>query len=107
MDKLTTSDELNNLINTAPILLCFFTSKNFWGSNHLLCKAASMMLKYPNVTSVYIDIDESPKIGAEHSVFICPTILLFTFGKESIRESKFIILNDLEEKIKRYLLLLS
>ena len=66
-----------------------------------------MLLNYPEVSSVYIDLDESPEIGAAYSVCICPTILLFTFGKESIRESKFIILSNLEKNINRYLDLLS
>ena len=66
-----------------------------------------MLLNYPTIKSVYIDLDECPEIGAAHSVFICPTILLFTLGKESLRESRFIILDELESKIVRYLNLLS
>lgn len=99
-------NELNTLIERSPILLCFFTSKNFWGNDHLLCKVDKLLLNYPNIDSVYISLDISPEIGAAHSVFISPTILVFILGKESIRESKFIILNELKTKIERYLKLL-
>lgn len=107
MNKITNLNELSKLIEASPITLCFFTSANFWGSNDLLCKAANMIKKYPLVTFVYIDIDTSPEIGAAYSVFICPTILIFTLGKESIRESKFILLNQLEKNLERYIYLLS
>jgi len=61
-----------------------------------------MLSSYPNVKSIKIDINESPSLGAEYSVFIAPTILVFTYGKETLRESKFIVLDKLEEQINRY-----
>lgn len=51
---------------------------------------------------VYIDIDDTPELCGPYSVFIAPTILIFTLGKEALRESKFIVLNELEAKINRY-----
>ncbi len=62
-----------------------------------------MLSKYPAVKSVYLDIGESPQLSAEYSVFIAPTVLVFTMGQESIRESKFIVLDELESSINRYL----
>lgn len=107
MKKILSADTLNNIIESTPLVLCFFNSNKFWGSSDLLCKAEKMLLKYPEVSSVYVDLDESPEIGAAYSIFICPTILLFTEGKESIRESKFIVLSELEKNINRYSFLLS
>lgn len=61
-----------------------------------------MLSNYPSVKNVYIDMDDTPELCGQYSVFIAPTILLFTIGKESLRESKFIVLNELESKISRY-----
>lgn len=61
-----------------------------------------MLSGYPKVKSVKIDINHSPSLCAEFSVFISPTILLFTQGKETLRESRFIVLNELEKNINRY-----
>lgn len=62
-----------------------------------------MFSKYPLAKSIYIDIDENPELCADYSVFIAPTILIFTLGKEALRESKFIILNEIEKNIIRYI----
>lgn len=61
-----------------------------------------MLSNYPDVKNVYIDMDDTPELCGPYSVFIAPTILLFTLGKESLRESKFIVLNELEAKMNRY-----
>lgn len=61
-----------------------------------------MLSNYPKVKSIKINIDESPSLCAEFSVFISPTILLFTQGKETLRESRFIIINELDKNINRY-----
>lgn len=58
---------------------------------------------YSQVEFAYIDIDQCPEVGSAYSVFICPTIIVFIEGKETIRESKFIFLSDIEEKLTRYL----
>ncbi|MEW8994051.1 thioredoxin family protein [Clostridium sp.] len=61
-----------------------------------------MLSNYPKVKSIKINIDESPSLCAEFSVFIAPTILLFTQGKETLRESRFIVINELDKNINRY-----
>lgn len=103
MKKATSKDELQNLVTSSDLLLCFFTGKNFWGSFDLLCKVANMLSKYPIVKAIYLDIDETPQLSADYSVFIAPTVLVFTMGQESIRESKFIVLDELESSITRYI----
>lgn len=102
MNEFNSKEELLKLINTSDLLLCFFTGKCFWGSEDLLCKVDNVLSKYPKINSIRIDIDESPSLCAEFSVFIAPTVLLFAQGKETLRESRFIPLNALEKNINRY-----
>ena len=103
MKKINSKTELINVIESSDLVLCFITGKNFWGSFDLLRKANNMIAKYPLAKAVYIDIDESPELCADYSVFIAPTILIFTLGKEALRESKFIILDEIEKHIIRYI----
>ncbi|HAR85627.1 MAG TPA: thioredoxin [Clostridium sp.] len=65
-----------------------------------------MLSNYPKAKSIKISIDEFPSLCAEFSVFIAPTILLFTQGKETLRESRFIVMNELDKNINRYYSLL-
>lgn len=102
MLQVNSKDMLTLLIKESELLLIFFTSNDFWGSEDLLCKVEKLLTHYPNVKSIKIDIKDNVALGAEHSVFIAPTILVFTYGKESLRNSKFILLNELESDINRY-----
>ena len=102
MNSLNSKENFLKLINTSELLLCFFTGKCFWGSDNLLGKVDNMLSNYPKVKSIKINIDESPSLCAEFSVFIAPTILLFTQGKETLRESRFIVINELDKNINRY-----
>jgi len=61
-----------------------------------------LLTNYPKVKSIKISIDEFPSLRAEFSVFTAPTILLFTQGKETLRESRFIVINELDKNINRY-----
>lgn len=102
MNSLNSKEDLLKLIDTSDLLLCFFTGRCFWGSDDLLGKVDNMLSNYPKVKSIKINIDESPSLCAEFSVFIAPTILLFTQGKETLRESRFIVINELDKNINRY-----
>lgn len=102
MNNLDSKENFLKLINTSELLLCFFTGKCFWGSDALFCKVDNMLSSYPKVKSIKIDIDESPSLCAELSVFIAPTILIFAQGKETLRESRFIVLNELQKNLNRY-----
>jgi len=102
MNSLDSKEDLLKLIDTSDLLLCFFTGRCFWGSDDLLGKVDNMLSNYPKVKSIKINIDESPSLCAEFSIFIAPTILLFTQGKETLRESRFIVINELDKNINRY-----
>lgn len=102
MNQITYKNYLLQLINSSDLLLCFFSSSNFWGSEDLLRKVDYLLLNYPKVRKAYIRIEDSPEICGEFSVFIAPTILIFVQGNEALRKSKFIFLNEIEAFIERY-----
>lgn len=102
MSQITSKNDLLKLIHSSDLLLCFFSSKSFWGSEDLLRKVDYLLLNYPKVNKAYIPLEDSPEICGEFSVFIAPTILIFAHGKESLRKSKFIFLNEIEAFIERY-----
>lgn len=54
----------------------------------------------------YIDYEKNREISSEYSILTIPIILLFIDGKEYIRESKYIKINEFEENIQRYINLL-
>lgn len=54
---------------------------------------------FPLMASFYVDTDKSPVISGQHRVFTIPAILLFFEGREHLRFSRNISLNQLEEAI--------
>jgi len=58
--------------------------------------------EYPNIKFSYVDLNKSKEISGQLSVFSVPTILFFFDGKEVIRESRNINLEELRFKIERF-----
>jgi Tfp pilus assembly PilM family ATPase len=49
----------------------------------------------------YIDCEKQKEIAAQNTVFAVPTILVFFEGKENIRKSRNIGIEQLKSEIKR------
>lgn len=58
--------------------------------------------KFPKLELLFVNAAENPAETARHQVFASPTILAFFEGREYIRESKYISIDELEAKIDRY-----
>ena len=57
---------------------------------------------FPLMDFIEIDASSDPAITAEAGVYAAPTIVCYFDGRESIRESKYISVNQLAEKVSRY-----
>ncbi|TFH38615.1 MAG: thioredoxin [Bacteroidia bacterium] len=57
---------------------------------------------FPGIAFHEVNAAEHPMITAEASVFASPAILVFFEGKEYLRESKYISVDQLKNKISRY-----
>ncbi len=57
---------------------------------------------FPEINFCYIDLSEAKEISGQLSVFSIPTILVYFEGKETIRTSRNIHLEELRKQIDRY-----
>jgi thioredoxin 1 len=57
---------------------------------------------FPQIEFQYIDLNEAKEISGQLSVFSVPTILVYFEGKETIRVSRNIHLEELSVQIERY-----
>lgn len=64
-------------------------------------KVEELLSRYPKIRAAYVDLDRLPSAAGEFSVFTIPAILVFTEGKESVREARYISMDLLEERIRR------
>ena len=80
----------------------------FYSNNCSVCLSLRPKIRemaeseFPALTYHEIDAETNPLITAEALVFTAPIIILFIEGKEYVRESKYLSVTLLKEKIKRY-----
>jgi thiol-disulfide isomerase/thioredoxin len=58
--------------------------------------------RFPLMKLVFIDAMLYPELAADYAVFTSPSLLVFFEGKEAIRESKYVSVEDIENKMERY-----
>jgi len=56
---------------------------------------------FPKIATYFVDMNSAPKLAAQYSVFVEPTILVFFDGKETLRKSRHISIHDLSNSIDR------
>ena len=57
--------------------------------------------EFPKMIFHYVDCEDEMEIAAQYSVFAVPSILVFFDGRESIRKSRNIGMNQLAQEIER------
>jgi thiol-disulfide isomerase/thioredoxin len=84
--------------------ICFYLST----SNCSVCKVFKPKIieliskEFPKINFCYIDVELNKEIAGQLSVFSVPTILIFLDGKEVIRSSRNISLEELSDQIDRF-----
>lgn len=64
-------------------------------------KVIELISEYPDIKFEYYSLDQNPELAGEHSVFAVPTILFFVDDKEYFRESRFVSIESVKNKIDR------
>lgn len=101
MIELKSKKEMDGAISENRFAL-FYLSREACG----VCKSLKPKVKlvadrYKNLHQFYIDLDNDETIAGQYSIFTIPAILVFVDGKETIREARYLSMDELEDKIKR------
>ena len=95
-------DEFNQLKQEEPALLAYFSTDACNVCKVLKPKVDEMVQsEFPQLKMVYVKSDVLPDIAGQHQVFAAPTILVFFDGRETIRKSRNIGLDELRREIDR------
>lgn len=101
--KITNSyEEINELINNNDMALLYFSGENCGVCNVIKSKVEDMLIKYPNIKSLEIKTENFREIAGQYNIFTIPGIIVYVQKKETIREARYISLDELECKIQRY-----
>lgn len=98
-----TFSEFQNIVESKKAV-CFYLST----PECTVCKVLKPKIlemvenNFPEINFCYVDLNEAKEISGQRSVFSVPTILVYFEGKETIRVSRNVHLEELREQIERY-----
>jgi thioredoxin-like negative regulator of GroEL len=95
-------DEFNQMKQDEATLLAYFSTDACNVCKVLKPKVDELVQReFPQLKMVYVKSDKLPDIAGQHQVFAAPTILVFFDGRETIRKSRNIGLDELSREIDR------
>lgn len=102
MVTLNDVDLIKERIENEKMVLAYFTSNDCNMCKELFPKIENMLKEFPNIALLRSEADVVPEIIGVYSVFMVPTIVLFIEGKETIRRSRTISVDEMAGAIARY-----
>jgi thioredoxin 1 len=95
-------EEFNKLKQEESALLGYFSTEACIVCKVLKPKVAELIgEEFPQVKLAYVKSDVFPDVAGQHQVFAAPTILVFFDGRETIRKSRNIGIDELRREISR------
>ena len=102
MKILDSLESIDEFIKENKVAMLYFSSQNCSVCVGLLPKIKELLKKYSNIAYAKAEINEVQLAVGKYLIFTVPTIIIFIEGKEIIRESRFISIIELQEKIRRF-----
>lgn len=101
-EEINNLEEFNNIIASEDAILAYFSTNECNVCKTLKPKVNELLTwKFPKIRKVYINLNNSPEVGAQNRVFTVPTILIFFEGREFLRKSRSFGIAELENEISR------
>ena len=95
-------EKFNRLVDEKQGVLFYFSHEACNVCNVLKPKIMTLFKeKFPLIERFYADTIKTPQIPAQLGIFAVPTIILYFEGREYIRESRNISLNQLKLSVER------
>lgn len=100
---MNTLEELKSFIDETPMALVYFSTATCSACSALKPKVEELVKDYEKMMKmIEVKADKSIEVASQLNIFMLPAILLYIDGKEVLRESKYISVIELKEKLDRY-----
>ncbi len=96
------TNQFEEAVNKNDIVLAYFS-----GDICNVCKVLKPQIgdmvekQFPKIKLLYVDIAGTPEIASQQMVFTMPTIIIYAMGKETIRKSRYIGIEELSSVLER------
>lgn len=102
MIEFETLDEIKLFISSGRIRVVYLSRPDCGVCTAVKAKVINIIREFPEIEGTYVNMDKIPESAGEYSIFTIPGILVFIDGKEMIREARYVSLEDLEARIRRF-----
>lgn len=100
--SITLMDEMDSAIQNEPACLFYLSTSTCNVCKVLKPKVLELIReRFPSIKVYYIDMEQAPVISGQYRIFTIPTLLLFFEGKEFLRKSRNIGIEELASEIER------
>ena len=100
--SLNNANSFDEILQQNDAVLAYFYTRECSVCQVLKPKVAQMIDEhFPEMESVFCEMNDLPELAARFSVFTAPTLLVFFAGKEYIRKSRSFSLDELKTEIER------
>lgn len=95
-------EEIQSLIQESDAHLLYFSTPSCNVCKVLLPKVKALIEeKYPKIGLTYLSQDDLPEVFSQFSVFTVPTLIFFFAGKEAMRRSRHVSIDELSGELTR------
>ncbi|GIP25965.1 thiol reductase thioredoxin [Paenibacillus sp. J23TS9] len=100
VQHVTNLNQIKDQIQQASLTLLLIKTDHCGVCDSVMAKLDDKLPSFPQVKGIYIRMEEAPEVSGEYLVFTAPTLLLFMEGKEVFRQSRFILMGDVEKQLQ-------
>ena len=95
-------EQLKNIIKSNAAVTAYFSTKDCFVCKILKPKIIKLFAEeFPKIKFVYVNVNNLKELSAQNSVFTVPTILLYVEGRETLRNSRNINLDEFSDSVSR------
>lgn len=95
-------EEIQNIVKEHPAVMLYFSAPTCNVCHALKPKLLEAIGKnFENFEVISVDTSTSQEIAAQFSVFAIPTVLIFLDGREFLRKSRHMSVDEVIKEIKR------
>lgn len=100
--ELKTYDEVQEFIHKQGFKMLYISRDACSVCHALLPKVEAMLKEFPKIEMGKLMIDEVEDLAGELSIFTVPAMLIYIDEKEMFRYARFVSIDEMRQKIKKY-----
>jgi len=101
-NPISNQEETDSLILSGKAILLYFSTNECNVCKVLKPKVEELLsIDFPLIQPFFVDTEKFPRMAAHYRIFTVPTLIVFFQGKETIRKSRFIHLDELRLDLER------